>query len=290
MSLGYRWLNYVQESVIAPDIVVLDRRVTDSLLRLTKKLEEEGGATRPVRYVYRSIQGFKASRLQERVISGVFSLRQAAKVSADRYIFGMDDIFPGDRVKFTMRPRGTEYEPEELTFTVAKVDFEHYHGSGYHFLESAAGEEYEEHITGNIEIVSRPNAPWVDGIEVQGIVDPLHLDAAGYFDSDIKQFKGRVFAFRIGSIANQWISVDHDEGKNPLVVPISVIIAGRITILTSAYAMRIQSQAFEHKDEPLDGYSREDWLRQCDESKARAHFEDLTSWNAALLENEGSST
>jgi len=65
MSLGYRWLNYVQESVIAPDIVVLDRRVTDSLLRLTKKLEEEGGATRPVRYVYRSIQGFKASRASD---------------------------------------------------------------------------------------------------------------------------------------------------------------------------------------------------------------------------------
>ena len=43
MSLGYRWLNYVQESVIAPDIVVLDGRVTDSLLRLTKKLKEEDG-------------------------------------------------------------------------------------------------------------------------------------------------------------------------------------------------------------------------------------------------------
>ena len=44
MSLGYRWLNYVQESVIAPDIIELDRSVTGSLLRLTKKLEEEGGA------------------------------------------------------------------------------------------------------------------------------------------------------------------------------------------------------------------------------------------------------
>lgn len=202
----------------------------------------------------------------------------------------MDDIFPGDRVKFTMRPRDTEYEPEELTFTVAKVNFEHYHGSGHHLIESAAGEEYEEHITGNIEIVARPNAPWLDGIQVQGIVDPLHLDAAGYFDADLKQLKGRVFVFRTGNIANQWISMDHDEGTNPLFVPISVIIAGRITMLTSAYAMHIQSQAFVHKDEPLDGYALEDWLRRGDESKVRAHFEDLTSWNATLLENEGYST
>jgi hypothetical protein len=82
-ELGYRWLNHVQRWILAPDLVILDRYVTDALMTLTAELVADNGGeprgstctiyhfgipegeTRPVRYVYRSTNGFKSERFQD---------------------------------------------------------------------------------------------------------------------------------------------------------------------------------------------------------------------------------